>query len=285
MMDEGEGEGESSRVWDASRFGDHGFNGGGWRDAQSSGLAFEDGLRRVRQRLETLQSLSRSVWSQKDAVAGREQMLALLGTRLDELKGDRMHLQDRLERLPAKQEDEISELQQEFQLWQQRINDGHKVGLDHFSQTLAQEVEQASEELNSSKSAYRLQSAAFEVKMLPVQRAGDEVFLVTFPLPEDSSVQPGQLSTLNLAFEPRPPSPARTELEVPNVLGYTELVARRLLAKAGFQVELIDQTTDEPGKADRVIDQVPKGGTRTGPEQSLHQPVLVFMGRLGGPAA
>lgn len=117
--------------------------------------------------------------------------------------------------------------------------------------------------------------------MLPVQQKDKQDFLVTFPQTDDEQIQPGQLSTLNLSFEPRPSPPPRTEEIIPDVRGYTELVARRLLAKKGFQVDVLDQATDKPEEVDRVIDQRPKGGTSTGPDQGLHQPVTLFLGRAG----
>jgi beta-lactam-binding protein with PASTA domain len=116
---------------------------------------------------------------------------------------------------------------------------------------------------------------------LPVQKEGAQDFLITFPQPDDDTVHPGQLSTLNLSLEPQPATPLRDEQVVPDVIGYTELVARRLLTKRGFQAEVMDQATDKPEEVDRVIDQEPKGGASTGPGQGLHKPVTLFLGRAG----
>ena len=141
--------------------------------------------------------------------------------------------------------------------WQQRIQEGGKVGLDDFSESLAKEVDEASSKLIETNSPYQLQRVAFEAKMLPVQQKDKPDFLVTFPQSDDEQIQPGQLSTLNLSFEPRPSPPPRTEEIVPDVRGNTELVARRLLGQKGFQVEVLDQATDKPEEVDRVIDQFP----------------------------
>jgi hypothetical protein len=131
------------------------------------------------------------------------------------------------------------------------------------------------------KSPYRLQGVGFEVKMLPVQKEGEEDFMVTFPQPEDEQIQPGQLSTLSLSFEPRPPSPPRTEKAVPDVRGYTELVARRLLGQAGFRVDVLDQATEKDAEIDRVISQEPAPGTETG----LNRTVILLLGRASGGVA
>jgi hypothetical protein len=275
-------EGEGSRLGDASRFGRHGLNSGGWVVPPACGLVLDDGLERVRQRRETLLEQGHDAHMLKSEVAGRRQQIDLLDDQLRNLQEQRDRIEDRLAALPAEQDRERAELEADFRLWHKRITEDRTVGLNYFSQMLAQEVEQASDELIAAKSAYRLQGVAFEAKMLPVQLADEKDVLVTFPPPKDTTIQPGHLSTLSLAFEPRPPAPARSEQDVPDVVGYTELMARRMLAKAGLQVAVIDQTTDDAAQADRVIDQIPKGGTRTGRELSIHQPVQLFMGRLGG---
>ncbi len=136
--------------------------------------------------------------------------------------------------------------------------------------------------LIEAKSPYRLHSVAFDVKTLPVQAKDKPDFLVTFPQPEDQQIQAGQLSSVSLSFEARPPAPQRTELIVPDVRGYTELAARRLLGQKGFQAEVLDQASDKSDEVDRVIDQQPKPGSSTGPEHSLHQPVMLFIGRASG---
>ncbi|MEN8260079.1 MAG: PASTA domain-containing protein, partial [Pseudomonadota bacterium] len=113
---------------------------------------------------------------------------------------------------------------------------------------------------------------------LPVQREDEEDFLVTFPQLDDERIQPGQLSTLHLSFEPRPPSPPRTEKAVTDVRGYTEVVARRLLGQAGFRVDVLDQATDRAAEIDRVISQEPAPGTMIG----LNKTVTLFLGRASG---
>lgn len=274
-------EGSGTRLEDSSRFGHDGvLTGGRWLAASETDLTFDCSLDRVRQHRKALIDLAHAIRGQKDEIARQTQELQWLRKQIDDLKTEVESLGQDKEQVLTDQKRELAALEAAFQEWQERIRDGGKVGLDKFSESLSKEVEDASAELAESNSPYRLQSVAFDVKMLPVQRKGEPGFLVIFPQPEDK-VQAAQLSTLNLSLEPRPSAPPREELEVPDVVGYTVLVAQRLLARKGFQVEVLDQATDKPGEIDRVIDQDPKGGTSTGPGQGLQQPIILFLGRAG----
>ena len=275
-------EGKGTRLADASRFVHDGAHNGGWLDAASSGLALDTIAEEVCQRQRAAIDLARNVEVTRDQLAGRRKEIDLANRAVEREKGELQDIDARLAEGPARQARDIAALETEFEQWKRRIEDGGKVGLDHFSETLAGEVEKASTALIAARSPYRLQSVGFDIKMLPVQRKGEKDFLVTFPLPDDRTVQPAQLSTLSLAYEPKPPEPARSEQVIPDVTGYTEGVARRLLQQTGFQVEIVDQATERAEDDDRVVDQMPRGGTKTGPQQSLQQPVMLFMGRLGG---
>ena len=276
------GDGSGSRLKDSSRFGHDGtLNGGTWLDPASSDLTLDCGLELVRNRREALYALGRNIRSTKEQLAGRRQEVELINKETRRLQAEQGNIETRQRELSALVQ-EAAALEREFEKWQQGIKDGGKVGLDYFSESLAKEVDEASAKLSEANSPYRLQGVAFEVKTLPIQAKDQPDFLVTFPQPEDQQIDPGQLSTLNLSFEPRPAALPRTELIVPDVCGYTELVARRLLGQKGFQAETLDQATDKPHELDRVIDQQPKGGTSTGAHQSLHQPVTLFLGRASG---
>lgn len=276
-------EGKGNRLTDSSRFGHDGtLNGGQWLDASQSGLGLDCSLELARQRREAVYAKCLDIRATKNQAAARRQELELLQGQIEPLKAEQSIIEQRVNKIHEDRDRELANLDKEFKEWQQRIQEGGKVGLDHFSESLAKEVDEASEALIKAKSAYQLQSVAFEAKMLPVQQKDKQDFLVTFPQADDKQIQPGQLSTLNLSFEPRPSPPPRTEETVPDVRGYTELVARRLLGQEGFQVEVLDQATDKPEEVDRVIDQLPQGGTRTGPDQGLHKPVTLFLGRAGG---
>ena len=277
------GEGAGSRAMDSSRFGHDGtLNGGKWLDGSVSGLKLDCTLERLRQQRESLYALARKVRSVKAESAGRTQEIELQRNESRRLHAEQEDVEQQAQASRKGLADEVAVLKREFKEWQKRIEDGGKVGLDDFSESLAKEVDEASAKLIEAKSPYQLQHVALEAKMIPVQKEGKQDFLIAFPQPEDDRVQAGQLSTVNLSFEPRPASPDRSELEVPDVRGYTELVARRLLTKRGFQVDVMDLATDKAEDIDRVIDQEPKGGTETGPDQGLQQPVTLFLGRASG---
>ena len=257
-------EGEGTRLMDSSRFGNHGtLTGGEWLDAARSGLRLECGFEVARQGREELHELCEKVQNLKDEAAGLAQQKVLLEGHIRRLQQEQTDIENRKREIEQELASESQALEREFAEWKKLIEDGGRVGLDDFSASVAGEVQEASEALSEAarkrtgkcpKSPYQLQSVGLEVKMLPVQREAAEDFMVTFPQLDDEQVQPGQLSTLSLSLEPRPPSPPRTEKDVPDVRGYTELVARRLLGRAGFRVER-HGSGDGAGGGDRSRDQ------------------------------
>ena len=275
-------EGQGTRLMDSSRFGNHGtLNGGEWLDASQSGLQLDCGFEVARQRREELRQLCQKIQDLKDEAAGLAQQKDLLESHILRLQEEQTQIENRKREIEQELASESQALEQEFAEWKKLIEDGGRVGLDDFSASVAGEVQRASEALGEGKSPYQLQSVGLEVKMLPVQREGEEDFMVTFPQLDDEQVQPGQLSTLNLSLEPRPPSPPRIEKPVPDVRGYTELVARRLLGQAGFRVDVLDQAAEKEAEIDRVIGQEPVPGTKTG----LNKTVTLFLGRASGALA
>ncbi|MGQ0595194.1 MAG: PASTA domain-containing protein [Gammaproteobacteria bacterium] len=275
-------EGQGTRLMDSSRFGNHGtLTGGEWLDATQSGLQLDCGFEVARQRREELRQLCEKIQDLKDEAAGLAQQKDLLNSNIEHLRNEQARLDSDMQAIDMDLKLELQALEQEFAEWKKLIKDGGKVGLDDFSESVASEVQEASEALGEAKSAYQLQSVGLEVKMLPVQREGEEDFMVTFPQLDDEQVQAGQLSTLNLSLEPRPPSPPRIEKPVPDVRGYTELVARRLLGQAGFRVDVMDHAAENEAEFDRVIGQEPGAGTKTG----LNKTVTIFLGRASGAAA
>ncbi|MGH9895735.1 MAG: PASTA domain-containing protein, partial [bacterium] len=266
-------EGQGTRLMDSSRFGNHGtLTGGEWLNASQSGLQLECGFEVARQHREALRELCEKVQNLKDEAAGLAQQKDLLESHIRGLHEEQTEIENRKPKIEQELASESQALEREFAEWKKLIEDGGKVGLDDFSESVASEVQEASEALGKAKRPYQLQSVGLEVKMLPVQREGEEDFMVTFPQLDDEQVQPGQLSTLSLSLDPRPPSPPRTEKDVPDVRGYTELVARRLLGRAGFRVDVLDQAAEQEAEIDRVVSQEPGPGTRIG----LNKTVTVF---------
>jgi eukaryotic-like serine/threonine-protein kinase len=69
--------------------------------------------------------------------------------------------------------------------------------------------------------------------------------------------------------------PTTAEATVPNVVGQTEVAARRTLQEAGFRVTVIGRTVTDPAQDGIVVEQDPRAGTRA-PEDS---DVFIYVGR------
>ena len=166
---------------------------------------------------------------------------------------------------------------------------GARTTLQDFVQNANESIKQARAELRRQGSTYSLERVSLEVKMLPGP-AGEGMF---FPQQEDlvggqskegvkeAALAPDHLSTLSLEFtahEPRE-KPQIPALPVPSVLDYTELMARRKLVDAGFQVvrdfQAVLQKANEPIQADRVVDQLPRPGEKWPPGGTI----TIFIGR------
>ena len=98
---------------------------------------------------------------------------------------------------------------------------------------------------------------------------------------DEGGLDPNHLSMLSLEFaanEP-PEKPQILPVTVPSVLGYTEIMARRKLSEAGFQVtrdfQAVIQQANEPIQADRVVDQLPRAGEKWPPGGAI----TIFIGR------
>jgi hypothetical protein len=162
---------------------------------------------------------------------------------------------------------------------------GARTTLQDFVQNANDSIKRARAELRRQGSSYSLERVSLEVKMLPGP-AGEGMF---FPQQEDlvggednpGGLDPNHLSQLSLEFaanEP-PEKPQIVPLTVPSVIGYTELMARRKLTEAGFQItrdfQAVIQKANEPIQADRVVDQLPRAGEKWPPGGA----VTIFIGR------
>lgn len=149
--------------------------------------------------------------------------------------------------------------------------------LEDFVKNANSEILRARAALASTGSTYALGRVALEVKMMP----GSGGAGMRFPnMTELQALGSSQLSTLNVDFEARQgDTGAPSEVVVPTVLGYTEVLARRELTEVGLLVEVGYQVVkDVPGRtieADRVVNQVPKAGAKVPPGSY----VTIFIGR------
>ena len=283
-------EGQGERLVDSSRLGNHGIlYGGKWVEASQSDLRLECSFEVVRQRQEELRQQCERMSQLKGEVANLLQQTDQLTRFIQRLEEERKEIEQQKQKINEETELELQTLKTEFAAWKKAIDEGGKVGLDHYSESVAKAVQEASEELAAKKEKakkyklaqpYQLQSVGLDVKMLPVQNEGEADFRVIFPQPEDPTVQPGQLSTLALSFEPRLQEPEKKKEVVPDVRGYTEVLARRILSGKGFRVEMLDQAVDKEELIDRVIGQVPEPD----PEKpfELNGTVTLLLGRASG---
>ncbi len=140
---------------------------------------------------------------------------------------------------------------------------GAQVLLQDFVTQANKEITDAREALRRQGSKYSLGRVAIEVKMLP----GPAGVGMRFPQGEElGAIDPGHLSKLELEFDAvdadedkRPP-----EVQVPALLGYTEVIARRKLVARNLLAEINYQAVvavpGEPVLADRVVNQFPRPG-------------------------
>jgi hypothetical protein len=161
---------------------------------------------------------------------------------------------------------------------------GARTTLQDFVQNANDSIKRAREELRRQGSAYNLERVSLEVKMLPGP-AGEGMYFPQLEqitgAPPGQQLDPNHLSVLSLEFTAGEPQerPQIPESNVPSVIGYTEIMARRKLADAGFQVardyQAVVQKAGEVVLADRVVDQLPRQGERW----PLGGAVTIFIGR------
>lgn len=141
-----------------------------------------------------------------------------------------------------------------------------------------EEILRARAELAKSGQTYSLGKVTFDMKMLP----GPGGIGMSFPqLADLKGLDSTLLSSVHFEFdsqEEKPP-PAPVLDKIPSLLGYTEAMARRKIAEAGYLVEVSSQAVvsspDKPVEVDRVVNQYPRPGTNA----KLGTSILIFIGR------
>lgn len=221
--------------------------------------------------MQELERLRRQLAEQNARAAERAQQVTQLTDQQAELRRQIKALSDQLDTYRASQaqvlaaNDRLSKTNAELQK-----GGGARTTLEEFVLNAEDSIRAAREELRRKGSSYGLERVTFEVKLVPGP-AGLGIF---FPQPQDltgdgqatQGLQPAHLSTLNLEFASQEPrdKPQIQEAKVPSVIGYTEIMARRKLAEAGFQVardfQAVVQDPTGPILADRVVDQLPQAG-------------------------
>ena len=233
------------------------------------------------------------VRQKKELTEARELQQEQFARQIEQLLKDRAELMRRLDEL-SQQLKRVENANTDFAKSNARLlsekdelvkGGGARTTLQDFVQNANDSIKRARAELRREGSSYSLERVSLEVKMLPGP-AGEGLF---FPQRDDlvggegreGGLDPNHLSMLSLEFaanEP-PEKPQIIPVTVPSVLGYTEIMARRKLSEAGFQVtrdfQAVIQQANEPIQADRVVDQLPRAGEKWPPGGAI----TIFIGR------
>ncbi len=192
-----------------------------------------------------------------EALAGQKQQLE---AKLNEHQQRVVHLQRTIADLEEATEAEKQRLEQQYR---EQLAEHAKAQsgttLAEFIQQSNAEVMQARRQLEETGSAYRLGKVSMALKFRP----GPGGTGMNFPQPDEEALA-GELSTIELdltQLEKAKPVSAEPP-KVPELSGYSEVVARRKLAAAG----VVDVTryyravTPMSDEVDRVVDQIPRPG-------------------------
>ncbi len=152
------------------------------------------------------------------------------------------------------------------------------VSLDDFIDLTNNQIRQARARLAQDKRNLRLGRVSIDLKVVP----DEDGRAFRFPKLADSAglvdLEPGKLSNLTVEFEDNEPPPAPpTTRQVPNIGGYTEAMARRVLTEAGFSMTAHAQAVGPDSSEDygRVLTQHPPAGEQA----PVNANILVFIGK------
>jgi hypothetical protein len=136
-----------------------------------------------------------------------------------------------------------------------------QVSLGNLISDTSSQLEQVQQRLKEEGRSFRLGKISMDLKVLPTGAGTD----LTFLRPEEmGTVSAEQLSAIKVDFNPTsvPAAAEARQVAVPQLIGYTQVMARRKLADGGFVVDITyEAVKPEPGKpnpAGRVVSQWPK---------------------------
>lgn len=148
--------------------------------------------------------------------------------------------------------------------------------LQHLITRTRAEIDGARASLVQGGANYRLRDVTMELRVIPSAGGGR----VIIPDPEQLIDLSGdRLSTLRLDFAASDLAPkvVPATVEVPDVTGYTEVMARRRLREQGLFAEVVLEALPTSSSGDgRVVNQLPESGDDTDPQST----VTIFVGRL-----
>jgi len=186
-----------------------------------------------------------------------------------------------LKELPAK----IAELDQTIadvqdQIRQIKAGRG-EISVTDFAMKLQSEFQNARNALTSGGMGGTLARMNFQVKTVPGS-GGTTLMFPSFATVQ--SMGSNKMSTLEIGFEAgRIPDVAETQVDVPNVIGSTEALAKRILSQSNLVGEIGYQAIEPSSQgtfteADRVVTQLPAAGSTV----PVGSKVTLFLGRETG---
>lgn len=220
---------------------------------------------------------------QEKLIESFESKTRALESRYEDQLAEIKRLQEQNKLLASGHSDQIQELKDEHKnkLEELAKTQGAETTLRELIETANEQVVDARKALLESGGAYQLGTVTMEMKVLPGQSGRG----VVFPSKEElEKFDQSQLS--KLSFELAPQEKAKTEKEsntqlVPNVLGLTELMAKRKLSEQGYKMEVHFQAVEREGDISqdgRVVRQSPKEGSYAAPGIKIN----VFIGKETG---
>lgn len=193
--------------------------------------------------------------------------LVQLQRELDRLRADNARLEQaraRLEHMVAERDELVEQLRSVGNLAT------NETTFDVFLQGMQERIQTARTNLAAEGGPYRLGRVTVQAKVLPGAKGDSIIF------PKPGEVDGSALSTFEFEFDPTPaPESAPTVVAVPDVLGYTEAKARRVLTAAGFSAEVNYEAVSNAGDVDRVVSQHPAGSQQAEPASG----VMIFIGK------
>jgi hypothetical protein len=140
-------------------------------------------------------------------------------------------------------------------------------------QTTADQIKSVQSQLQSNLDGIQLGKVSLQLKVM----TGSSASSVGLPRTRDiEKVGANALSQLQFDFHPAPKERAAPAESAPNVLGYTELVARRKLAEHKLTAEVFYQLVLDDEQHGRVLSQTPAAGAAL-----TSGSIIIAIGRKG----
>ncbi len=155
---------------------------------------------------------------------------------------------------------------------EEAVIEAELVALEDVAKQAQSQISKVRKDLKAEGNGYQLTHVNMDLKMLA---AGDGTKM-KFVDPAAGHA-PETLSKVEFKFAPAEADRSGSvNRSVPNLISYTELLARRKARNTGFTIDIRYQAVSDPEEASRVVTQLPIAGT----SQAPLSPIVVFIGKL-----